>query len=343
MVRFAVALGFGPLADASGILASRGPEFLATPSGIPSTALLASPLVDASGMPSTALLATPRPWKIRLCNAFAYDEAVDVFHIQSGRRSGMTYTNKDASKHEHMLTEDTGPLAYKRCADVDGVKLVKGSILEFRITREMQIGTFMVNNLPVDGSMLQLAIKRRDTWSTAADFSSHVFTDASIPQVAIVDAYLGHARSALEVRTREEFDPKPHKLVKKDKPQRHQDVHFDRVVEIPAGEYDWILTDSQHHAEKVHIEFKAAGRKLYTVLRVGAEAMGGQSFPEELVIWPMEGAVIQHGGVDLDENKGLFGLPNDIGKFRRSAAAPYAMSTLSVALLAMYTVLAAGI
>jgi len=321
VVRCAVALGFGPLVGASGILASRGPQFLA---------------------PSTALLATPRPWKIRLCNAFAYDEAVDVFHIQSGRRSGMTYTNSSEGKHEHMLTEDTGPLAYKRCVDVNGVKLVKGSILEFRITREMQIGTFMVNNLPFEGSMLQLAIKRRDTWSTAADFSSHVFTDASIPQVAIVDAYLGHARSALEVRTLEEFDPKPHKLVKKGKPQRHQDVHFNRVVEIPAGQYEWILTDSQH-VEKVNIEFKAAGRKLYTVLRVGADAIGGQSFPEELVVWPMEGAVIQRGGADPNMNKGLFGLPTDIGPLQRSEAAPYAISSFGVALLAMYTVLAAGI
>jgi hypothetical protein len=312
--RFALVLGFVPLVSSRGAVPSSRKELLA-PSAV---ALYQS---RRSG-----LSATLPAWTLRLCNAFSFDDAVDIFHVQKGRRSGLSYTNSssDDSKHEEMLTEASGPLAYKRCIDVEGVHLVRGSIIAYRIDADMQIGTFMVNQLPAPGSMLQLVLKRLDTWSTAADFSSHIFTDAPTPQVALVDCYLGKSKSTLEVRDLEEFSHETagKKLLGKQgkRPQRRQHVDFGRVVEINAGEYEWLLFDSRQ-TQKASVEFKATGRTKYTVLRVGAEAIAGESLPEELTVFPAEGAIVLRGAEDQRyTEKGLFGIPSDFWKGRRSGA-----------------------
>lgn len=253
-----------------------------------------------------------RLWSIRLCNAYAVESSVEVFHSH-GRLSGLDYTNASGSKRQ-QLTKGSGPLPYKRCADVDGVDVGVNSILEFRIG-EMPIGTFVVNDLPASGTLLQLAIKRRDTWSTAADFSSHIFTVSSGPQVALVDAYLGESKSYLEVWDAAEFPPKARLSFEKGE-KRHQEVSFGTIIEVAPGDYDWLLKDISGY-EKIVVEFKATEQSLYTVLRVGAEAIGGQSFQEELVVWPREGVIVRRGDEKPKSKKGLFGIPKD---FLKSAA-----------------------
>lgn len=251
-----------------------------------------------------------RTWSMRLCNAFAYESAIEVFHTH-GRLSGLDYTNSSRNIRQ-KLTEASGPLPYKRCADVEEVELSVDSILEFRIGSEMQIGTFLVNDLPAVGSLLQLAIKRRDTWSTAADFSSHIFSASAGPQIALVDAYLGGSKSFLEVWDAEKSPLSLEKGLK-----RHQEVHFGSVIEVAPGDYDWLLKASSGY-EKAVVKFKATGTNRYTVLRVGADAIGGQSFPEELVVWPNEGVILRRGA-NSESDKGLFGIPKD---FLKSGALP---------------------
>jgi len=64
---------------------------------------------------------------------------------------------------------------------------------------------------------------------------------------------------------------------------------------------------------------KLLAKKPYTILRVGTEAVGGQSYPEELIVWPADGAVVHRGFSDQGAGeKGLFGIPTQ--KARRSTA-----------------------
>jgi hypothetical protein len=268
-----------------------------------------------------------RTWKMRLCNAYAYQNSVEIYHSH-GMLSGLDYTNSSGNKRQ-KLTEESGPLPYKRCADFDGVELGLDSILEFRIGGEMPIGTFAVNDLPASGSLLQLAIKRRDSWSTAADFSSHIFSDTSTPQIALVDAYLGESTSYLEVWDAEEFPPKAPLSFEKGK-KRHQEVRFGTVIEVSEGDYDWLLKASSGGYERAGVEFKACCRTMYTVLRVGADAIGGNSFAEELVVWPREGVHVRGRADEYENEKGLFGLPQN---FLKSAASSRVKLVIAVGIV----------
>lgn len=260
--------------------------------------------------------ATSQSLDLRLCNAYTYEGWVHVDH-SFGPRSANSYTTSKSSDKEARLTEASGPLPFKRCTDVLGVVLGVGSVLNFRIAGDMTIGSFVVQELPSRYSMLQLILKRRDTWSTAADFSSHVFADTDGPQIALVDAYLGPGRSELQVRD----VPVGFEVLQKD-PGQFEPVMFGTVLDIAAGDYEWRLMDAigpAQYSEKASIEFKAVGRKPYTILRVGTEAIGGQSYPEELIVWPADGAVVHKGFASRGAvEKGLFGIPTQ--RARRSVA-----------------------
>lgn len=290
--------------------------------------------------PSTLALeqanTTQGSWDLRLCNAYAYEGWVHVFH-SDGLRSGMSYTKEGDG--EKRLTEESGPLPYKRCADILGVSLSKGSLLKFRISGDMHIGTFFVEQLPVPGAMLQLVLKRRDTWSTAAAFSSHIFAVSKGPQIALVNTYLGKAKSKLEVR--DVLSGVEHL---QEVATRQQEVHFGGVVDMATGNYEWRLMDDsgmqRRYAEKASVEFKAVEGKAYTVLRVGAEAVGGQSFPEELIVWPSEGVQVHRGsGASSHDDKGLFGIPKDLSKesrrdSRRSGASSQQVNSVALVIAA---------
>lgn len=285
-----------------------------------------------------------RSWALRLCNAYAYEGWLHVFH-SLGRRSGMAYTTNTSDDGETRLTTESGPLPFKRCVDVADVPIAVGSLLKFRIGGDMHIGSFSVNELPAQGSMLQLVLKRRDTWSTAASFSSNVFVDMPGPQVALVDAYLGKAKSVLEVRD----VPTGFEHLADDAPSRLQEVHFGTVVDVALGNYEWWLMDAdvrRRHTAKATVEFKAAGRTIYTVLRVGAAALAGESFPEELIVWPADGAIVRGASANSGhDDKGLFGIPKQF-HFRksphRSSAKMCLVDSFSLVLIAALSIAVSG-
>jgi len=284
---------------------------------------------------SEATITAHQMWDLRLCNAYAHEGWAHVYH-SFGRRAGIDYTTSRGDG-ETMLTKVSGPLPFKRCTDVAGVALKVGSLLKFRMAGDMHVGTFSVDKLPAQGSMLQLVLKRRDTWSTAADFSSHIFVEAAEPQVALVNAYLGSAKSELEVRDA----PTDFGSFKKGSDHERK-VHFGTVLDMLPGSYQWRLMDlrSPHAFQTASVEFKAVGRKAYTVLRVGAEAIGGQSFPEELIVWPADGAIVHRGSTDSSSNeKGLFGIPTDLSNSplhsRAATASPVRVALAIVAFVAI--------
>jgi len=205
-----------------------------------------------------------RTFKLRLCNAFAWPEALEMSRVQ-----------------EPKLVEY--PLAYKACHDY-ALPLRAGDELQFKAGNE-RIGTFEVRSLPENPEdLLMIVPHRRDSDSRAVVFESHVFKEAGSAQVAVVDVYKGQQLSPVIVA----------------EGQRHEVLPYGSVVGLAPGAYDFLLGSNDTSGNKSHRDAEVkpnaavAPAKLnvlkdknYVVLRVG---MGGSSFPEELVAFPWSGA-----------------------------------------------------
>jgi len=118
--------------------------------------------------------------RLRVCNAYPYSAALDVFRGKAEK-----------------LTEDSS-LAYKACRDFK-VQLKPGDKLEFKVG-DANAGTFSVSDLPNNDAVLFLAIYRHDTLSTAVSFESHVFANLLNAQIAVIDTYKGMKKASLRIQ-----------------------------------------------------------------------------------------------------------------------------------------------
>lgn len=200
--------------------------------------------------------------QLRVCNAYPYAAALDVYRGQ-----------------EERLTGDA-PMPYKVCRDFEA-DLKEGDKLEFQIG-DASFGTFSVSDLPENDAVLLLVIHRHDTLSTAVAFESHVFASLENAQVAVIDTYKGRAQAAPKIMDVKDFlaDQKA-----KDFTPRSEDLRYDSVVAVNPGVYEVVLA-SQEGKEVARSKLVALNRESYVVLRTGVEAQQGPSFPEELVIFP---------------------------------------------------------
>merc|ERR1711924_165691 len=89
--------------------------------------------------------------RLRVCNAYPYSAALDVF------------------RSKEKLTPESMP--YKTCKDFKS-QLKAGDKLEFKVG-DANAGTFSVSDLPNNDAVLLLVIYRHDTLSTAVSFESH--------------------------------------------------------------------------------------------------------------------------------------------------------------------------
>lgn len=195
--------------------------------------------------------------RLRVCNAYPYASAIDVFK---------TKTEK--------LTEL--PMQYKTCKDFLA-PLKSGDKLEFKVG-DASAGTFAVSDLPNNDAILLLVIHRHDTLSTAVSFESHVFANLLNAQVAIMDTYKGAAHSAVKIMNAAQQN-------KKDKASSQEELRYDTVVAVEAGEYDVELVDSEGKAQ-AKSKFVALNKESYVILRTGIEAKQGPAYPQELLIYP---------------------------------------------------------
>lgn len=207
---------------------------------------------------------TIRTYKLRLCNAYAWPEAVEMSRVQ-----------------EPKLVEY--PLAYKACHDY-ALPLSAGDELQFKAGND-RIGTFEVRSLPENPEdLLMIVPHRRDSDSQAVVFESHVFKQTGSAQVAVVDVYKGQQLSPVIVA----------------EGTRHEVLPYGSVVGLAPGAYDFLLGSNDTSSNKTHRDAevkpnaaKAPAKlnvvkdKNYVVLRVG---IGDTSFPEELVAFPWSGA-----------------------------------------------------
>mmetsp|Transcript_32051 Transcript_32051/g.100511 ORF Transcript_32051/g.100511 Transcript_32051/m.100511 type:complete len:196 (+) Transcript_32051:1-588(+) len=163
-------------------------------------------------------------------------------------------------------------MPYKTCRDFLA-PLKAGDKLEFKVG-DANAGTFSVSDLPNNDAVLFLVIHRHDTLSTAVSFESHVFANLLNAQVAIIDTYKGAAQVQPRIMD-----------AKNVKQSRTEELRFNSVVAVNPGIYQVELIGKDGNAKAKH-ELVALNRESYVVLRTGVEAQQGESYPQELVIFP---------------------------------------------------------
>jgi hypothetical protein len=190
--------------------------------------------------------------RLRVCNAYPYAAPLDLFN---GHKK---------------LTQS--PMPYKACEDFAS-QLKAGDKLEFRVG-DSTAGTFSVADLPNNDAILLLLIHRHDTLSTAVSFESHVFANLLNAQVAVLDTYKGSEKASMKIRD-----------ASKAKASRSEELRFDSVVAVNPGEYEVALVGSDG-ATKATTPLVALNRESYIVMRTGVESQQGQSYPQEVVVFP---------------------------------------------------------
>lgn len=211
--------------------------------------------------------------RLRVCNAYPNADALDVYR---GRGEKLT---------------DDKPMPYKSCKDFLS-PLKSGDKLEFKVG-DASAGTFSVSDLPNNDAVLLLVIHRHDSLSTSVSFDSHVFANLLNAQVAIIDTYKGVARASTMIKDAE------------GKKARSEQLRFNSVVAVNPGKYDVVLAGDDG-ATKAASELVALNRQCYVVIRLGIEAQKGESFPQELLVYPhSDASLLDSGAVSAKALGGL--------------------------------------
>jgi len=176
-------------------------------------------------------------------------------------------------------------MPYKACKDFEA-PLKAGDKLEFKVG-DANAGTFSVSDLPNNDAVLLLVIHRHDTVSTAVSFESHVFANLVNAQVAVIDTYKGAARATPRIKDEQGMAS-----------GRSEELRYNSVVAVNPGKYD-VTLDAQDGSEQAKTELVALNRESYVVLRTGVESQQGESYPEELVIFPQSDPALLHSGSTL--------------------------------------------
>merc|ERR1719206_544593 len=164
-------------------------------------------------------------------------------------------------------------MAYKSCKDFQP-QLKGGDKLEFKIG-DATAGTFAVSDLPSNDAVLLLIVHRHDQISTAVSFESHVFANLENAQVAVIDTYKGTQMATPRIKDHEDAS----------KSTRSEELRYSSIVAVNPGVYE-VELDGTDGAVKAKSSLVALNRESYVVLRTGVESKTGQSYPQELVIFP---------------------------------------------------------
>lgn len=190
--------------------------------------------------------------RLRVCNAFPNGDSLDVVRGETEK-----------------LTDS--PMPYRTCKDFMA-PLKAGDKLDFKVG-QATTGSFSVGELPENDAVLLLVVNRHDADSTAVSFESHVFANLESPQVAIIDTYKGKERANPKIRDAAANHSKP------------EELRYNSVVAVGQGKYD-VELDDKDGVQRAKSKFVALNHESYVVLRTGVQTKNGQSFPEELVVFP---------------------------------------------------------
>jgi len=195
--------------------------------------------------------------RLRICNAYPYAGALDVFNGKS------------------KLTQM--PMEYKFCGDF-ATPLTVGDKLKFKVG-DASAGTFTISDLPNNDAVLLVVIQRHDTLSNAVSFQSHVFANLLNAQIAVIDTYKhdGKSNGHAEIS---------------DGKHRQEKLKYNSVVAVNPGEYKVSLMDGKKNEGDNMLV--ALNRESYVVIRTGVAARQGPSYPQELIVYPSSDPALLH-------------------------------------------------
>eukprot|EP00429_Kryptoperidinium_foliaceum_P078718 CAMPEP_0176211228 /NCGR_PEP_ID=MMETSP0121_2-20121125/14545_1 /TAXON_ID=160619 /ORGANISM="Kryptoperidinium foliaceum, Strain CCMP 1326" /LENGTH=255 /DNA_ID=CAMNT_0017550273 /DNA_START=73 /DNA_END=837 /DNA_ORIENTATION=+ len=189
---------------------------------------------------------------LRVCNAYPYSAPMEIFH-------GKT-----------QITDP--PLPYKACREFSP-PIRDGDKLQFKIGGS-NAGSFAISELPNNDAVLVLIVYRHDAISSAVAFESHIFSNLINAQIAVLDTYKGHAEAQPRIQDASSA-----------KTSRSEELRYDSVVAVNPGIYEVVL-QSEDREMKARAELVALNRESYVVVRCGVEAQEGQSYSQELIVFP---------------------------------------------------------
>lgn len=179
------------------------------------------------------------------------------------------------------------PLNYKNCEEYT-TPLKSGDMVNFQVG-DTTAGTFTISDLPARDATLMMIIHRHDTWSTSVAFESHVFANTDGPQVAVIDTYKGKKDvGELHIKDVQVHKDKEGHVLKK---VQDELLRFSSVVVVNPGMYKLdMLHEAANSTSLVQTaeadDFVALPARSYAIIRVGVEDEEGNSFPEELMVFP---------------------------------------------------------
>mmetsp|Transcript_45139 Transcript_45139/g.104586 ORF Transcript_45139/g.104586 Transcript_45139/m.104586 type:complete len:276 (-) Transcript_45139:71-898(-) len=198
--------------------------------------------------------------KLRVCNAYPHHTPLEI-----------VIDGKEAVTKE--------PLPYKACVQMQSTFPV-GTEVDFKADG-IEVGSFTIADLPESDATLLLVIYRHDTVSTAVAFKSHVYANAESAQIAALDTYQGNDPST-ELRIE---DVPSTQGDSKAEQARSEILRFNSVVAVNDGKYAVSLFNRTGGVlAKSEIDTKQ--QEQYVVLRCGVTAEEGESYPEELLVFP---------------------------------------------------------
>lgn len=195
--------------------------------------------------------------KLRICNAYAVPEPLDIYYNELTR---LTVKNGMA-------------LSYKQCKDFS-ITLSDGDRLDFKIDGQT-MGTFNAVGLPTVPTSLVLIPRRRTPDSLAMAFDSHAFVPLDTAQVALVDAYRGYQQGGVKLSNEE----------------TETDLQYNSVVAVNKGTYH-LLLKGETGQNVTSLDFAVSPGETYVAMRVGVDDVQdpnqGSAFPMELMVFPQE-------------------------------------------------------
>lgn len=242
---------------------------------------------------------------IRVCNAYANREGLDVLQCHSFPCSSTRFRTKPA-----RLLQDGDLLGYKQCEDLEPSGPLAGTVLDFTVAGG-SIGSFVVEDpVPRNGSLYMVVVYRHDRMTTAGEFISHVFTSSDEAEIAVVDTYKGVQEP--RIRRRQGPADEERHLSPSGPSSSGIELWNDagaganssawQAVESgvslalrPGSSLDWRLANDHQRSllssqAPTILKLAVAPGEKYVAMRIGMDPLEGPAFPEELVIFPQEAA-----------------------------------------------------
>jgi len=208
--------------------------------------------------------------KLLICNAYPSTSPAVI------SKNGKQVLSNDAAE---------ASIGYQQCRYLPA-QVQKHDRLDFGLNGVEVEGSFQVGDLPSSDAVLLLVLERHGT-SSMISFQSFAFpksADRQDAQLAVINAFSGNT-SLPRLRMEDHISGKEIKTVAK----RVEQLSFNRVYSVEAGEYDASVMDTDEESSAARKELERKTKRLVKMAKSGNYVLlrtGGGDFEESLVVFP---------------------------------------------------------